>query len=251
MLAWSLAKFRGRTRSNKKKHDRKESGAEVDYASYFLAYLAEVARGRLSEFAPQGISNIAWALATADMLGEEESCHYLTAAALAAAPSLADFAPQAISNLCWAVSRLPGGNVSRANSNRQNTSMAVSALFEAAAQQAMHRVSEFSWQDLSSVVVALSHGRHRSCTTHMMATQLVIQATNNCHKLTTQVMLNIALSATRLSVQHNILWPLVIQIGGCISARLPRVSSIDLCQWEQLQNRCPVSGGYPSASLPA
>ena len=42
-----------------------------------------------------------------------------------------------------------------------------------------------------------------------------------CHELSTQVMLNIADSSTRLRVQHDILRPWVIGISGCIAARAP------------------------------
>jgi len=189
MLAWSLAKLQGRTWSNGKGRD----------ASSFLAYLAEVAHGRLSEFSPQSISNIAWALATANVLGEEEACCFLTAAALAAAPQLAQFPSQAISNLCWAVGQMSRRNTAEANPNRKIAKIAAIALAEAASQQAMHRTSEFRWQDLSTVIVALSHGRHLTATTNRLGTLQVIRATNACHKLSTQVMLNIAMSVTRLA----------------------------------------------------
>jgi hypothetical protein len=239
MLAWSVAKLQGRAHSNNRKGFVKRKGSRSEDTSCFLAHLAEVACSRLSEFTPQGISNIAWALATADVLGKEEACRYMTAAALDAAPRLADFPPQAISNLCWAVSRVSGSSAFASTSEKKIASQAANALAEAAAQAVMYRVSEFGWQDLSGVIVALGHSRHRTTTTQGMATQLVILATNNCHKLSTQVMLNIAMSATRLSVQHQILRPLVVQIGGCIAARAPRVSPMDLRQWAEVQNRCP------------
>jgi len=202
----------------------------------------------LSEFSPQGISNIAWALATADMLGKEEACRYLTAAALLAAPRLARFPPQAICNLCWAVCQMIGGRKSGAYSKQKIAQMAANVLAEAAAQQAMHRGSEFSWFDLSGVIVALDHGRQLTCTTNRLATLLVIRATKACHTLNTQVMLNIALSATRLGVQHNILKLLVIQIGACIASRVPRVSPMDLHQWAEVQSKClALDGSFQSA----
>jgi len=173
------------------------------------------------------------------MLDEAEARSFMTAAALTAAPRLAEFPPQAISNLCWAVGGMPRANTSRANSQGKIASRAVNALVEAAAQQAAQRVSEFSWQDLACVIVALAHGRQRTSTTNRLATQLVIRATDSCHQLSTQVMLNIALSATRLNVQHEILRQLVIQIGSCIAAPTAQVSPIDLSQWAELQNRCP------------
>jgi hypothetical protein len=72
----------------------------------------------------------------------------------------------------------------------------VAASVESRVQQAMCRSAEFSWQDLSSLVVALRHGRHPR-TTIRLATQLVICATDIGHTLSTQVVLNIAMSAIR------------------------------------------------------
>jgi len=233
MLAWSVAKLQGRTRtrSNRKGHANHQAGC-------FLAELANVASARLTAFAPQGLSNIAWALATVDVLDEDDARHFMTAAAMSAVPRLAKFPPQAIANLCWAFGQMPGEATSGSCSRRNITNMAPDAFAEAAAQQAMQRISEFSWQDLSSVIVALSHGRHRNATTNQLATQLVIRATNSCHALSTQVMLNIALSATRLGVQQNVLKPLVIQIGRFIAAHPARASPKDWQQWAEVQTRC-------------
>ena len=52
-------------------------------------------------------------------------------------------------------------------------------------------------------------------------------------------MLNHPLSASRLRVQHEILRPVVIQIGICIAARAHRASPMALRQWAEVQNRCP------------
>jgi len=177
MLAWSVAKLQAstNTRSNWKRHAKHQ-------ARYFLVELANVASARLSAFSPQGLSNIAWALATADVLDEEDAQHFMTAAALSAAPRLAMFTPQAISNLCWVFGRMSWGAASGASSKGKIARMAADALAEGSAQQVMQRISEFSWQDLSSVIVVLGHGQYRT-STNQLVTQLVIRATSSCFNI--------------------------------------------------------------------
>lgn len=246
MIAWAMAKLRGRSRS-KGAAGRGGAGAVAVAGpgpEAFLPELAEEARRRLAECTPQGISNIAWALATADVLAHRGCQAFLVAAAAAATPRLGEFQPQAISNLLWAIGRLSAGghlaSAAGAGGCGGQAAATVAAFAAATAREALRRMGEFGWQDLSGVLVALSHGRHKTPEAQSLAAHLIIEVTSCCHELSMQVMLNTALSAARLGLPQEALQPMVREIAGCVAARTPRLNDADLRQWVELQRYCQV-----------
>merc|ERR1712107_41954 len=66
------------------------------------------------------------------------------------------------------------------------------------------------------------------------ASILVSRAAAHCAELSTQVMLNIALSASRLGVHAEELHPMVEGIRQCTH----RMNSFDMRQWAELQRKC-------------
>lgn len=243
MLAWAVAKLHGRSGTGSGRRANRGRGAQpqpkksggVLLEEVFLVALAVEAQHRLGEFAPQGISNVAWALASREVLGSEAARSFLAAAAESATQRISEFTPQAISNLLWAVGRLgtnsaPGGNASLRT--------VVSMLAMAAAKEAAQRMSEFAWQDLSGIMVALSHGRHREPATKEFAILLLSRAAANCNELSTQEMLNIALSAARLGLPGRSLRPMVDAMDGCLHARANWLNPVDQRQWSEVQHLC-------------
>lgn len=235
MVAWAVAKLRGRGGGGGRR-GRRGSGdfAEMDS---FLDELAEQARDRLGEFAPQGVSNIAWALATADLLGDRgrmggSGARAFTLAAVAmAARSLSTYPPQAISNLCWAAGRL-----SRGASGARGAEVA--SLAVAAAREATARMPEFGWQDLAGVLVALGHGRHRSPEALQLATDVLLLVAGSPRQPSMQVLLNITVSSIRLGVKREQVRPLVQAIGAKISSGGHRMNEFDWKQWAEVQRSC-------------
>jgi len=233
MLAWSTAKLQGRGSKGR-------SGVKVDvpedlrHIEHFLVEVAEEARLRLSECSGQAISNLAWALATVDVLGHDSALGFVTEAACCATHRLSEFSPQAISNFCWALARVHVSHSSRVGSGSVPPRAVVREFMASAAVETSARMSEFAWRDLSGVIVALAHGRHKSPEASTFASILVSRAAAHCAELSTQVMLNIALSASRLGVHAEELHPMVEGIRQCTH----RMNSFDMRQWAELQRKC-------------
>jgi len=260
MLAWAVAKMRGRGPSAGRGrggghvsplHGR--FGDAVSLAEDFLVELAEMAHRRLPELAPQGVSNIAWALATANLYSRHSNCQaggpvgFLLAAATAAEQALAEYPPQAVANLLWAVARLPGG------ASSGEASQVASRFAAAAAREATTRIEEFGWQDLSGILVALGQGRYRSPAADCLVVAVVDRAASCARKLTMQVLLNVALSAARLGVPIWCLQPLVDEIASEVQSRPQKLNSMDLRQWAEVQQACrrlATFGGLASPGSP-
>eukprot|EP00928_Gymnodinium_smaydae_P025269 TRINITY_DN20186_c0_g1_i1.p1 TRINITY_DN20186_c0_g1~~TRINITY_DN20186_c0_g1_i1.p1 ORF type:complete len:752 (-),score=198.40 TRINITY_DN20186_c0_g1_i1:81-2336(-) len=96
MMVWAFAKIFGRMREGQSPQEVRDFGVAV----------AVEARPRLVEFAPQGLSNIAWAFATLGLLHLEAPRAFVVNSLRWSAPCVADFPPQAVANLCWALARL-------------------------------------------------------------------------------------------------------------------------------------------------
>ena len=207
---------------------------DLRHIEHFLVEVAEEARLRLSECSGQAISNLAWALATVDVLGHDSALGFVTEAACYATHRLSEFSPQAISNFCWALARVHVSHSSRVGSGSVPPRAVVREFMASAAVETSARMSEFAWRDLSGVIVALAHGRHKSPEASTFASILVSRAAAHCAELSTQVMLNIALSASRLGVHAEELHPMVEGIRQCTH----RMNSFDMRQWAELQRKC-------------
>lgn len=223
MLAWGSAKLHGRGSKSGPRKGSKE-------VRECLVNIATEAHSRLRECSAQAISNIAWALATVDVLEHEGALLFLVEAASQATTALHTFSPQAVSNLWWAVVRL-----GHRSATMRGVANVVPAFMAAAAREASKRMSHFSWQDASGVVVALAKGRFRSADALHFASILVSRAAQQHSELSTQAMLNIALSACRLGVPVESLRILV----AAIRCHTSRMNFLDLRQWAEVQQKCP------------
>jgi len=266
MLAWAVAKLRGRGAFRRTISPAAEpntaatvacsfvagenAGGGVATADSFLEELASEARSRLPELAPQGVSNIAWALATADLFCRSPGRHgtavvaspaaaFVLAAAAAAGGSLANYPPQAVANLLWSVGRLPPSFAGVAGHGDCASSCDIVArLAAAAAKEATVRMAQFGWQDLAGVLVALGQGRHKSPEALNLAMMVSRRAEESAKHLTTQVLLNIALSAARLGVPKDCLQGLMHCIGGELQVRKSGMNALDMRQWAEVQRVC-------------
>jgi len=251
MLAWACAKVFGRSPASfqvigSKSQRRGGAGAAANHrggnarpekVDSLLFGLAAEATQRLPEFSPQGISNIAWALATLDLLGPQHVCaparEFLTEAMAAATPCLAMYAPQAVANLLWAAVRLDPPD------DASTSPFATLQYFAAAAaKDATLRMLEFTWRDLAGVSVALAHRSLQVPEALTFATLLVGHAASRCAELTPQMMLNIAQSATRLGVPVAAMQAMVDGIAACIAARQLQFNEVDQRQWREVQSWC-------------
>eukprot|EP00927_Polykrikos_kofoidii_P028311 TRINITY_DN24741_c0_g1_i1.p1 TRINITY_DN24741_c0_g1~~TRINITY_DN24741_c0_g1_i1.p1 ORF type:complete len:702 (+),score=122.90 TRINITY_DN24741_c0_g1_i1:50-2107(+) len=252
MIAWGVAKVFGRGGGQQRRGIRRTDPSSNDCVEAsidqsvplvdveeFLGFLAAEAQLRLTEFSPQGISNVAWALATATALRRDCCRNFVIAAAGFALHRLADFPPQAISNLCWAVGKLGRGNDSGSGFARQRGHGGSVALFMAAsAATATTRLAEFSWQDLAGVLVASGNFRNKSPEAKELAARVVPLVTKHCQDLSTQVMLNIALAASRLRLQAEVVQSMASAIGCSIAAKPHQLNDMDRRQWAEIQRHC-------------
>lgn len=239
MLAWAVAKLRGRGPQvgvrGRANAAASAAASTALQAQAFLVKLADVAVGRLEEFVPQGISNIAWALATAGVLSlpslkpTSGPLGFLLGALSVAEQGSRSYPPQAIANLCWAAGRLSGKTL------YPEAAVQVSRFLAVAAQQALARINEFGWQDLSGILVALGQGRHRSVHANALAVAVAHRAAGCAGQLTMQVLLNIALSAARVGAPTEHLQGLVDQIAALVKANPQKLNAMDVQQWTELQ----------------
>lgn len=252
MLAWAIAKLYGRGPSDRRA--RKKGPKSADLASgrakevdSLLAALAMQATEIMHLLSPQSISNIAWALATLELVGGSSSSagrDFICAAVAAAQTCMGEYSPQAVANLLWAAVRVESHKSSRALE-------IISKFSGAVAQETTLRMLEFTWRDLAGVAVALSHKqlvqRPEALT---FATLLVGHAAGRCNELTPQLMLNIAQSAVRLGVKQEAMQGMVDAIAQSVAERRLRLNEVDLRQWSEVRAACPPRWGCQSAWNP-
>jgi len=236
MTIWAFAKVLA-TKGNGKHGSQQKPEVKA-----FALIVADEAHRRIDELSPQGLSNVAWALATMDLIKQGPCKNFVNAIATKYKSSLHSFPPQAIANICWSLARLekPCGEH-------------VQQLYKAAAQAAAARDSEFSWQDLSGIISAMMQGGVSSLPeVRWFAAALVHRATGQCDLIGTQALLNIALSATRLGVDDRILEPMVRGIGEVFVKRSKVLNEIDMRQWQAIKKYCNIpgflGGGGPRSS---
>jgi len=227
MLAWATATMYGRR--------TKVAGNGVEH-ELFLQALAQEARRRLGDFSPQGISNVAWALATVGVQGHKMPRSFLVEVATDALSRVDTFPPQAVSNLCWSLASLLHGTRGARNRTHQT---ALRAFLISASREATLRRDEFGWHDMSGIIVALAQGDCLSSETLNFATLLVTRMPADCQQLSLRVMLNIARSAVKLGVTCPVLQPMVTAIGACIRRDGAELNRIDSFQWAEVRRHCP------------
>lgn len=223
MALWGIAKLMGRrTRSGK---------CEFDDIEKFSMAVAREGSARIQDFSAQGVSIVAWALATLNLVEAPDAVHFFEVAAEVAATHIQHYPPQAIANLCWALNRVPGKSAVLASFGR------------AAALEAQNRMNEFSWQDSSGIVSALMNLGPGSAEVRDLTILLVQTASYQCHKIGTQALLNIALSAVRLKLDPSVVMPLAEGIAEVFVKR-QGLNDIDNRQWQEVQRYCGFSTGH-------
>lgn len=232
MALWALARIAAKGHSKGHRGGKRKDGAPKEVETIALAIASE-AFCRISEFSPQGLSNIAWALATMDLIHHEAARRFIIAVAAKSAPNLSAFPPQAIANFCWALGRVENAEASMADFGI------------AAAREATRRISEFSWQDLSGMINAMMRGG-RVTEIQEFAASIVERAARSCHQIGTQALLNIALAAVRLQVNPEVVLALAYGIEQAFDGNMGNLNPIDRRQWQEVQRYC--SGAAASQS---
>lgn len=241
MAIWGIATLIGR----RKDKDCPDVGRCPEVEKFGLA-VANEAMMRIREFSPQGLANIAWALATLDLVRHEVTSNFLVATATVAAPELSSFSPQAIANLLWAVARAHG--------LRRNE--AIVMLGKASAIESQRRgARQFAWQDLAGVVSALTNlGLGDEPEIQSFAIVLIGWARQCCSEIKNQALMNIAQSAARLRVDPAVLKPFALEIAKVFPHRVPGLNNIDMRQWDEVRSYVNLMGPgcefTPSQSAP-
>eukprot|EP00928_Gymnodinium_smaydae_P084496 TRINITY_DN6776_c0_g1_i1.p1 TRINITY_DN6776_c0_g1~~TRINITY_DN6776_c0_g1_i1.p1 ORF type:complete len:742 (-),score=186.19 TRINITY_DN6776_c0_g1_i1:203-2428(-) len=220
MTLWAFAKILGRSRG----------AALPGSVRHFAAVVARQASSRLGEFAPQGLSNSAWALATLDLAGDEAPRAFIVDVLRLSAPQLSDFPPQAVANLCWAYAKL--GDAARGRS-----------FGIAAAADASQRSNVYGWQDISGVLSGvIQAGLSRAPEVRALAENSARWMLGNCSKIGMQALLNISLSAARIGIDAQVLDALIQDIADALAERSERLNDIDARQWKDIQRYSSTSG---------
>ena len=218
MALWGIAKLMGR-RSRPAYH------LEDDIERFAMAVAREGCL-RIHDFSAQGVSIVAWALATLNLVEAPDALQFFEMAADVASRNIQTYPPQAIANLCWALNRVPGKPAVLARFGR------------AAALEAQQRMDDFSWQDSSGIVSALMNLGPESAEVRDLTILLVQNASVQCHRIGTQALLNIALSAVRLKLDPVVVvTPLANGIAQAFVKR-QGLNDIDLRQWQEVQRYC-------------
>lgn len=241
MLAWAVAKLHGRrhgapdpTRSRRLQAGVcKENSWEADARELLLGIAAE-SQSRLQQFSAQSVSNIAWALATLNLVRRKSPARdFMLAALRDSLDKLSSYSPQSIANLMWAAVRLEGTSQELALVSE------VENFAAAASRDASKRMNEFQWRDLAAVAVALAHGQLRIPEGMAFVIMLAASAAGRCDELTPQMMLNISHSAVRLGVPPELMQPLVDDVAEHVDAQRHSLNNVDLRQWRDVTEWCP------------
>jgi len=248
MLAWALAKVHGRTKASKggkhrNRHGFKPGARSLDVDALLLELATEATSRLPDNLSPQSVSNIAWALATLDLLNSALPAQhaelapargFIYAAASAATRNLNEYTPQAIANLLWAIVR-----VEPIRANFGTTLPTELASFASTcAQETMMRMLEFSWRDLAGVCVAFAYCQLRTSHTLNFMTLLAGHLPSRCHEMAPQAMFNIAQSFTRMGMATSTIQPVVDAIAFTIRQRGLRLNDVDLRQWREVCDQC-------------
>ncbi|CAK0840733.1 unnamed protein product [Prorocentrum cordatum] len=256
MAAWSFAKLYRQGRSGGPSGIPAWGGrcsARPTEVDSMLMRLASVATRRIDQFADQGISNIAWALATLGLAGGEAAAApgrlFVESAMDFCSTELRGYSTQAVANILWACVRVDPEHAVGLRARRR-----LDRFCSAAAEVVTERMASangrgqranlaVTWKDLSGVAAALSYGRQKSQPVARFGLLLARQAAEQVSEggLTRQEMLNISLSVARMRVPPTAMQELVDSVATCFAVRGDPPNQLDLFQWGQVQKWCPPS----------
>jgi hypothetical protein len=233
MTAWAVSKLHAKNEGGLSPESFTEVGT-------FIIAVADESANRFGHMSSQSISNVAWALTKLDRMSDASARNFFTKAMTSLIARPIEFSPQAISNLCYAVSWLNSRSKARTSTEFRET---MQAFAEVAAGQSLAREGEFKWKDLSGVLVAIAPRFQQDDAplgqgpnTRYLAERLGWRVAQEGHGLTTQVGLNVAVAASRVGLQRDILQQVTCTMSAVIASRTPRVNSHDLRQFKELQD---------------
>jgi len=231
MILWALAKIAGRPNCRPSNQQREQHGKLVASTNtslhtrieHFALLATTAAHKRLDMFGAQGLSNIAWALATLELGKNRCVRQYLIEAASRGSRDLQTFPPQAIANFCWALGRL------------RTDHPAFKEFFVKVAKDATRRMAAFEWQDLAAIAMALTRfpglGRYEGVAT--FCRELALR-TGGSEKIGTQALLNIAVACKRFGLPLRDIFPLIRTVTA--QDRVRTLNEIDHRQWQEVAN---------------
>ncbi|CAK0821292.1 unnamed protein product, partial [Prorocentrum cordatum] len=251
MVAWSFAKLYESSKARGAQGERSASRRppEVDE---MLLRLAEVAAWSVDSFEAQGISNIAWALATLELTDWTPDMapvrSFFEAAMHSSIGKLGSYSSQAVANLLWACVRVRFPDVSRKGKKF------IGQFCSAVAEEMMARITRgldgVTWRDLSGVAIALMHSKKRSLAVLNYMTFLVYRTTEQVEQgvLSPQQILNIAQAAARMQIPQENMQKLVDTIESRVLTGRLQFNELDWRQWQGVQQWCPPQGVYIGAT---
>jgi hypothetical protein len=257
MVAWSFAKLYEPRAAGAQRGRGSARPIEVDR---MLMDLAAVATWYVDGFEGQGLSNIAWALATLELTGPAPDVAparaFITAAVEVCTCKLEGYSTQAIANLLWACTRAESAEQHR----RPKKTMGhfCSAVADVMMQRIARGLDGVTWRDLSSVAIALMHSRKKSPAVMKYITMLVHRTAEQVANggLSAQQMLNIAQAAARMKVTPREMQRLVDNIEDRVSTGGLQLNHLDWSQWSEVQQWCPPARfyaagmGFQAAAIP-
>lgn len=220
MALWGVAKVVGRS----------VKGRQLDWEMVqFAEAVAAEASSRLDEMSSQSISNVAWALGSLE-LGKQRkgpARDFLLTMAASCGPKLQNFHPQAIANMSWAISRVSAAS-------KVLGSFASFVIQQATSQQ---RSGEFTWQDLASLASAMSNFKLvENHEVREFVQHLVLSASMRVEVIGTQSLLNLALAASKVSVDNDALQWFCNVLESAVGPR--PLNDIDRRQLAKVQAAC-------------
>lgn len=215
-----------------------------------LLKLAAVATRHIDSFEDQGVSNVAWALATLGLTGSAPTMAQgqgFLEAAMGCTRELRSYSTQAVANLLWACTRADCGRTRKGKPRiARFCSVAAEVMTERMISQAHAPLERqaandaVTWTDLSAVAVALSRSRQKAQPVARYMTLLSHQAARKVAEgsLATQQTLNIAHSVCRVGVPPKEMQALVDSIDARIVSGELQLNDLDAHQWNEVQQWC-------------
>eukprot|EP00931_Biecheleriopsis_adriatica_P073839 TRINITY_DN4804_c0_g3_i2.p1 TRINITY_DN4804_c0_g3~~TRINITY_DN4804_c0_g3_i2.p1 ORF type:complete len:682 (+),score=105.22 TRINITY_DN4804_c0_g3_i2:159-2048(+) len=232
MTLWAIA------RVHERRANRDQPMPNVDVLA---STIAEQACSRIRAFAPNSVSNIAWALATLDLMHSPSTISFLREVVDLAALRFPNYPPQAISNVCWALkhSAVPGE--------------LVTTLAPAATLEARTRFAGFSWRDLSGIISLFATPECSGIQeVQAFATTLVTEASRCCEQIVSRALLNIAACAVTLGLDTQVVYPLASSIEKVLFQSQQILDDTDQRKWNSVHLYCECGhAGTPAGLIAA
>jgi len=213
MMLWAIAKI-----FRYYKQPANVDSRIMDFAIAAVEQATETAHDQ----APQGLSNVAWAVVNLKLHKRLEGQKFLLAAAFSATQRMTSFSPQAVSNLCSAVSNLG-----------EDHKFKVRSFLEMAVRHASSQ--QFQWHDLAEIITAISKDAVERPIMLRFAENVCEQAGHGDAQMQRQTLVSIGYAGVKIGVHPKLLR----NVGNRIAKYpLKNLTSIERRQFHELKAYC-------------